>query len=211
MALKTLKKVSASKEIRYKISFLQRTHRFKYKNCHSVFVKSEKESVGMSDKEKEKLKLLHELIKGARRSDRELAKVLKISQPTITRKRTRLEAEGLIQEYTIIPNVAKMGFEIVAFTFLSFNETTPELLEKAQEWSKKQPNIVFAGDGEGISMNSIFISFHKNYASFSKLITNLRQDWQPNLKDVQSFILSLNRPDLTIKPFSFRYLEKADH
>jgi DNA-binding Lrp family transcriptional regulator len=187
------------------------THRFKYKNCHNVFVKSEKESVGMSDKEKEKLKLLHELIRGARRSDRELAKVLKISQPTITRKRTRLEAEGLIQEYTIIPNVAKMGFEIVAFTFLSFNETTPELLEKAQEWSKKQPNIIFAGDGEGISMSSILISLHRNYASFSKLITNLRQDWQPNLKDVQSFILSLNRPDLTIKPFSFRYLEKADH
>ncbi len=107
-------------------------NRFKYKNCHNVFVKYEKELVGMSDKEKEKLKLLHELIKGARRSDRELAKVLKISQPTITRKRTRLEAEGLIQEYTIIPNVAKMGFEIVAFTFMSFNETTPELLEKAQ-------------------------------------------------------------------------------
>jgi DNA-binding Lrp family transcriptional regulator len=164
----------------------------------------------MSEKEKDKMKLLYELIKGARRSDRELAKVLKISQPTITRKRTHLEAEGFIQEYTIVPNLAKVGYEIVAFTFLAFTEAKPELLEKAREWSKKQPNIVFASDGEGLGMNAIFVSFHRNYASFSKLITNLRQDWQPNLKDVQTFILSVNRPELLVKPFSFRYLERAD-
>jgi DNA-binding Lrp family transcriptional regulator len=164
----------------------------------------------MRDKEKEKLDLLHELIKGARRSDRELAKVLKISQPTITRKRRRLEIEGLILEYTIIPSLAKMGYEILAFTYLAFTEVRPELMEKAREWTKKQPNIVFAGDGEGLSMNSMFMSVHKNYASFSNLITKLRQDWQPNLKNVQSFILSVDRPELIVKPFSFRYLERAD-
>lgn len=164
----------------------------------------------MSEKEKGKMKLLYELIKGSRRSDRELAKVLKISQPTITRKRTRLEAEGYIQEYTIVPSLAKVGYEIVAFTFLAFTEARPELVEKAREWTRKQPNIVFASDGEGLGMNSIFISVHKDYASFSKLITNLRQDWQPNLKDIQSFMLSVNRPELKVKPFSFKYLERAD-
>jgi DNA-binding Lrp family transcriptional regulator len=164
----------------------------------------------MSDKEKEKIDLLHELIKGSRRSDRELAKVLKTSQPTITRKRTRLESEGYINEYTVIPNLVKMGYEIIAFTFLAFTEAKPELLAKAHEWGKKQPNIVFASDGEGLGMNSIIVSVHKNYASFSKLITDMRQDWQPNLKDVQSFILSVNRPELMVKPFSFKYLGKAD-
>jgi DNA-binding Lrp family transcriptional regulator len=164
----------------------------------------------MSEKEKEKMKLLFELIKGARRSDRELAKALKISQPTVTRKRTRLEMEGLIEEYTIIPNLAKTGFEIIAFTFLAFTESTPELLERAREWCKKRANVIFASDGEGLGMNSVIVSAHKNYASFSKLITTLRQDWQPNLKDAQSFILSVIRPELTIKPFSFRYLERAD-
>ncbi len=165
----------------------------------------------MSEKEKEKMRLLYELIKGSRRSDRQLAKVLKISQPTITRKRTRLEAEGYIKEYTIVPDVSKMGYEMVAFTFLAFTEAKAELLEKAREWSKKQPNIVFASDGEGLGMNSIIVSVHKNYASFSKLITSLRHDWQPSLKDVQSFILSANRPDLMVKQFSFSYLEKADN
>jgi DNA-binding Lrp family transcriptional regulator len=164
----------------------------------------------MSDKEKEKIDLLHELIKGSRRSDRELAKVLKISQPTITRKRTRLESEGYINEYTVIPNLVKMGYEIIAFTFLAFTEAKPELLAKAREWGRKQPNILFASDGEGLGMNSIIVSVHRNYASFSRLITNMRQDWQANLKDVQSFILSVNRQELMVKSFSFKYLEKAD-
>ncbi len=164
----------------------------------------------MSNKEKEKIDLLHELIKGSRRSDRELAKLLKISQPTVTRKRTRLESEGYINEYTVIPNLVKMGYEIIAFTFLAFTEAKVESLAKASEWGKRQSSIVFASDGEGLGMNSIIVSVHKNYASFSKLITDMRQDWQPNLKNVQSFILSMNRPELTVKPFSFKYLEKSD-
>jgi DNA-binding Lrp family transcriptional regulator len=165
----------------------------------------------MSEKEKEKLNLLRELIRGSRRSDRELAKVLKVSQPTVTRKRTHLELAGYVKEYTIIPNLTKMGYEIVAFTFLAFTEAKAELLEKAREWAKGQANVVFASDGEGLGMNSIIVSVHKNYASFSRLITTMRKDWQPNLKDVQSFILSLNRPELIVKPFSFRHLEKADN
>lgn len=164
----------------------------------------------MGEKEKEKLRLLHELIRGARRSDRELAKALRISQPTVTRKRTRLETEGYIREYTVLPNLAKIDFEIVAFTFLAFTQARPDLLEEAREWAGRQPNIVFASDGEGLGMNSIFVSIHKSYSSFSKLITVLRQEWQPNLKDIQSFILSINRPELIVKPFSFGYLEKAD-
>jgi DNA-binding Lrp family transcriptional regulator len=40
-------------------------------------------------------------MKNSRRSDRELALVLGISQPTVTRLRTRLEKEGIIKEYTM--------------------------------------------------------------------------------------------------------------
>jgi DNA-binding Lrp family transcriptional regulator len=65
-------------------------------------------SKDISNKDKEEIDFLHELIKGFRRIDRELAKVLKISQPTITRKRTGPESEGYINEYTIIPNLAEV-------------------------------------------------------------------------------------------------------
>jgi DNA-binding Lrp family transcriptional regulator len=147
------------------------------------------------------------LNKNARRSDRDLAKVVKISQPTVTRKRTILEREGLIREYTVVPDLERMGYQIMAFTFLSFEQPPkPELLERAREWTKKQSSVVFAADGTGISMNSVMVSVHKDYASYSKLLTKLREDWQPNLKDAQSFIICVNRPELLIKRFSFRYL-----
>jgi DNA-binding Lrp family transcriptional regulator len=56
------------------------------------------------------LKILFELIKNARRSDRELAKAIRVSQPTVTRTRTKLEKMGLVKEYTIIPDLRKMGY-----------------------------------------------------------------------------------------------------
>jgi len=40
-------------------------------------------------------KLLRELLKNSKQSDRELAKTLKVSQPTITRLRHKLEKSGM--------------------------------------------------------------------------------------------------------------------
>lgn len=77
------------------------------------------------------LKILFELIRGARRSDRDIAKVIGVSQPTVTRGRTNLEKEGLVKEYTIIPDLTKMGYELLVFTFLSFAEDRPDLFAKA--------------------------------------------------------------------------------
>lgn len=161
----------------------------------------------INKKNEEKLRLLFALIKGAKKSDREIAKALGTSQPTITRKRTKLEREGFIKEYTVIPNLQKMGYEILAFTFIAFREAKPELIKKARKWTKEWPCIIYASDGEGLGMSSIMVSVHRNYASFSRLITRLRQDWQSNIKDIQNFMISVNRPELTVKPFSFRYLE----
>lgn len=59
------------------------------------------------------LRLISELIKNSRRSDRELAKALGISQPTVSRIRVRLEKQGLI-DYSAIPDLASLGFEIIS-------------------------------------------------------------------------------------------------
>jgi DNA-binding Lrp family transcriptional regulator len=58
--------------------------------------------------------LLSELMKNSKQSDRELAKKIGASQPTVTRTRTRLEKEGYIKEYTIIPDFSKFGFELMS-------------------------------------------------------------------------------------------------
>ena len=150
--------------------------------------------------------LLFELIKGSARSDRELSRVLKTSQPTVSRKRKILEREGYISEYTVIPNLQKLGYKILAFTFMVFAEDRPELLEKARQWISNQHAVVVSVNGEGMGMNSTMVSLHKDYADYTELVARLKRDWQPNLKNTQSFIVSLERTDLVIKPFSFRYL-----
>jgi len=162
----------------------------------------------MELKEKE-LKILFELIRGAKRSDRELARLLRVSQPTVTRTRTKLEKEGFVKEYTTIPDLRRIGYDLLALTFMSFAEDKPELFDKAREWIMKQPSVIFANNGEGLEMNSVMVSLHKGYASYSRLLTELRRDWQPNLTSEQSFVISLDRSDLRIKDFSLRYLLAA--
>jgi len=152
------------------------------------------------------MKILFELIKGARRSDRELARALRVSQPTVTRTRSKLEKMGLVKEYTIIPDLRKMGYELLSFTLMSFSEDKPELFDKARQWIKKQPSVIYANNGEGSKMNSIMLSLHKNYADYSKLLSELKQDWEPNLTSLQNFIVVLERTDLAIRDFSFRNL-----
>jgi hypothetical protein len=100
----------------------------------------------------------------------------------------------------------KLGYELLVVTLLSFAEDRPDLFAKAREWTKNQPSVIFANNGEGCGSNSIMVSLHKNYTSYTNLITQLKRDWQPNLTGEQSFVISLNRPDLTVKHFSFRPL-----
>lgn len=90
----------------------------------------------MDRKEKESLMLIFEMIRNSRRSDRELARSLRVSQPTATRKRTFIEKEGYIKEYTVVPDLVKLGYDFIAVTFLSFAEDKPELFDKARDWTK---------------------------------------------------------------------------
>ncbi|UCH70538.1 MAG: MarR family transcriptional regulator [Candidatus Bathyarchaeota archaeon] len=150
--------------------------------------------------------LLRELLKNSKRSDRELAKVLKVSQPTITRTRHKLEQSGLIQDYTIVPNFRKMGFEILALTFVKMRAEilTPERTEQAREYAAKFPNAIFAATGEGLGMTGVIISFHKNYTDYHQKINLLRTDWKDFTENIETFVISIGEEEF--KRFSLTYL-----
>jgi len=156
--------------------------------------------------------LLFELMKGSKRSDRELAKALGVSQPTVTRMRKKLE-EKVIAEYTIIPHWGELGFELMAVTFVNIRgksktrEEQKKTLEKCKKWMMDHPNIIFASDGTGIGMDGMMISFHKDYTDYSKFITEHRIEWAETLGEVKSFIVSVKGGEV-LKPFSLKYLEK---
>ena len=159
------------------------------------------------------VKLLFELIKNSKRSDRELAKVLGVSQPTITRMRTKLEKKE-IKEYTVIPDLAELGYELLAVTFVNLRgkaqsaETQKETMEKCKKWIMNHPNIVFASDGSGIGSDGMMVSLHKNYTDYSELISKLRVDWSETVGEIKTFITSL-KGGVILKTFSLKYLEKV--
>ena len=68
------------------------------------------------------LRLVSELMRNSRRSDRALAKALGVSQPTISRMISKLEKTGVIREYTTIPDFGKLGYEIMGITSISVRE-----------------------------------------------------------------------------------------
>jgi len=153
-------------------------------------------------------KLLRELLKNSKRSDRELAKILKVSQPTITRIRHKLEKSGLIQDYTVVPDFKKMGFELMTILLVKIRPEamTPEIIGKAKEYAAKgYPNVILSTLGEGMGMNGVAISFHKSYGEFQRQLNELRLEWKNFLEDIRIFIIPLGEGEF--KRFSLTYLK----
>jgi DNA-binding Lrp family transcriptional regulator len=152
-------------------------------------------------------KLLRELLKNSKRSDRDLAKILKVSQPTITRTRHKLEKSGMIQDYTIVPDFEKMGFEILAVTLIKMRPEffAPEIFEEAKKYTQKFPNAIFTSTGEGMGMTAVILSFHHDYSDYHRKWNQMRLDWKDYLLDIQNFTVSLKEGE--IKRFSLTYLK----
>jgi DNA-binding Lrp family transcriptional regulator len=150
--------------------------------------------------------LLYELMKNSKRSDRELAKVVKVSQPTITRMRKNLEKNGYIREYTIVPAVEKLGFEIAALTFLS-TSTRPKDVKEMQKWISESQKVIFSSLGEGLDGKTLlFVSVHRDFTDFSEFTREVRGILGLKDASMESFLVSL-KTDM-IKHFSFKNLER---
>ena len=135
-------------------------------------------------------KLLYELIKNSRRSDRDLAKVLGFSQPTVTRTRRKLEDEKYVLQYTALPDFTKLGFEIVAFTFTQWPSEEKADTETPYKWLEKDPRVVFVAEGNGLDgKNSIIVTMHKNYTDYSEFLADLQKT--KTVQNLNSFITAL--------------------
>lgn len=144
------------------------------------------------------LKLLSELIKNSKRSDRELAAKLGVSQATVSRMRAKLEKDRIINEYTLIPDFYKLGFEIMALTFFKLKKDLSEeeiakIRKFADEFLKKNPfAVVMAVQGSGLGYDNIVVSLHENYDAFLRFSKATKQVPLAELIDIQSFLVSLS-------------------
>jgi len=100
------------------------------------------------------------LVRNSRRSDRESAKILKVSQPTITRKRAFIEKE-FIESFTAILKWSKIGYNLFVITLVKIKaniaaeEQYDAVRKRALSWLASQPNILMASGSRGGGVDSL--------------------------------------------------------
>jgi len=144
------------------------------------------------------LNLVCELMKNSRRSDRELAKVLGVSQPTVSRIVKKLEKEGVIKEYAMIPDFAKLGFGIMSIDFATLKETIPEeklkeIRKQVRQTLQKEPiSTIVAMSGIGCNADRVVVAFHEDYSTYMKYLNKLKQHPLVIVDQIRSFVIDLN-------------------
>jgi len=142
-------------------------------------------------------RLFAELMMNSRRSDREIAKAIGVSQPTVSRTISKLEKAGVVREYTVIPDFKKLGYHICALTFANFE--TPNDLEAMRkliaEYGRRLeeiPQAVAIERGLGEDTNGVVISFHENYSKYMEFVRWIRQFESSSKYKLRSFMIDLD-------------------
>jgi len=116
----------------------------------------------------------------------------------------KLEKEELL-EYTAIPNLTKLGYEIMAVTFGKRNyEVHPENVEKAKDFMKRYPNIIFVASGMGSNSNRMAISIHRSFSDYTKFINEVKAEWEGYM-NTEAFLINLKGNDI-LRPLSFKHV-----
>jgi transposase len=126
-------------------------------------------------------KIIFELMKNSKISDRELAKKIGVSQPTVSRKRAKLEKEGLLERSLVF----KSWCSVLASGHL------------------KRLQSCFLGKNSLSKCKSFFHDFQT--LSLPLLEKEIKREWGKNVATFDSFILSLDSDDL-VRPITFKYL-----
>lgn len=152
------------------------------------------------------LRLIRELIRNSRKSDRELSRVLGVSQPTVSRKRAWLEKHGFI-EYSGVPDLRKLGFDVLAITFGNWRrDKYPDTkVDAAKEFVRKHANLIFLSSGRGLGSDRVGISVHRDYSDYASFMNEVKSDWGEFMEVTGSFLISLSA-DEPLRSITFKYL-----
>ncbi len=156
------------------------------------------------------LKLVSELMKNSRRSDRDLAKAMGVSQPTVSRLLRKLEKDGIIKEYTMIPDFRKLGFDLLALTFVKIQESGPKKTEKTagiiEDMKENLPEAVMFERGLGLGYGGVIVSFHKDYSSYISFRKRIKDHCSLDISGIEVFLISLDAEAQYGPPLTFATL-----
>jgi len=158
-------------------------------------------------------KILSELLKNSKISDRKLAKKIGVSQPTVTRRRARLEKD-VIDGYTVIPKWEKLGYQILAFTFAKTKQTLglkgkyTVARERGTKWLMNHANVIMGSGCRGMGVNGFMISVHKSYSDLDNFLSEQKRELGDMFTDIQTILVNLGGNQI-LKPLHLKYLAEA--
>ena len=163
---------------------------------------------------KRMMALFGELLQDSGRSDRELGRVLGVSQPTVSRLKKLLVEKGFIRAFTVMPNFFELGYELMALTFVKRRSRLGSAEEQrkgnklVKKWMNEQPNVVFSAFCRGMGVDAFMISLHRSYSEFEQFMLKHNKRVGYRLKDVKNVLVSLAE-DQIIKGLDFKYLAEV--
>jgi DNA-binding Lrp family transcriptional regulator len=144
------------------------------------------------------IRIIVELMKNSRRSDREIARAVGVSQPTVSRTIAKLEKEGFIKEYTMIPDFKRLGYQIMGVTFIKAPETyrkeeVATLRKTVTEVERTNPYAsLMAVNGINGRRNRMFVTLYRDYARYSEAMKLTKSLPYVHAQDLESFLVDLN-------------------
>ena len=158
-------------------------------------------------KKREKDVLL-KLIRDGRKTDKQIAKELDTTQPTVTRIRQKLERDKNIIEYHARPSFKKIGLNILVITFIQWQDySKKEELDEFIKEVKHNKSIICFARGNGLSgRTAYFISSHKDMKAYEDFIVDIKTKWGSYIINTDQFISSIEN---VFKPFD--YSDVASH
>jgi len=159
------------------------------------------------------LKLIAELMRNSRRSDRELAKAVGVSQPTVSRTLAKMKKEGYIRNYTIMPDFGKLGYSLLAITFVKLKSAfSMEEIEKIRKAVKErveqsQFGIVMLERGIGLGFDACIISIYRDYSEYAEHTKAIRAFPFIDISKIETFIINL-KDDVRYRPLNFEIIAK---
>jgi len=154
-------------------------------------------------------------MKNSRRSDRQIAKELRVSQPTVSRTIARLEKEGVLREYTAIPDFRRLGYNLVAITFGNVKEELKkndkldnERRKFVRDFDDPSLEIVLDVRGLGMGHDGTMVSFHRSYSDYNDFRRRLLQMPFVDPASLETFLIDLN-DEAHHRLLTFSYL--AEH
>ena len=113
-------------------------------------------------------------------------------------------------DYTAIPDLKKLDFQILAFTFGKGNmDKFPDTkAEEMRDFISKNPSIIFVSTGRGLDWDRIAISIHKDYSDYYRVVQGYKAGFGKYFETFASFIVSL-KSDNILRNITFKYLTES--